>query len=42
MGAITTIPLVYAATFALGTDGKWLVEAKINDQTISNDKIKNY
>lgn len=40
MGAITTIPLVYAATFALGTGGKWLIEAKINDQTISNDKVK--
>ncbi len=40
MGAITTIPLVYAATFALGTGGKWLIEAKINDKTIFNDKIK--
>lgn len=40
MGAITTVPLVYAATFALGTGGKWLIEAKKNDQTISNDKMK--
>lgn len=40
LGAITTIPLVYAATFALGTGAKWVIEAKQNDQVISDDKVK--
>ncbi len=40
LGGVTTIPLVYAATFALGMAAKVLIVARKNDQEISNDTIK--
>lgn len=40
MGALTTIPLVYAATYALGTGAKILIETRKNDQTISDEELK--
>lgn len=40
LGGFTTIPLVYAATFALGNGAKTLIEAKKNDKTISNEEIE--
>lgn len=40
MGAITTIPLVYAATVALGVGAKTLIEAKRNDQVTSDEELK--
>ena len=40
LGAVTTIPLVYAATFALGTAAKVLIAAKKNDQTVTDEELK--
>lgn len=40
MGAITTIPLVYGATFALGKCAETLIEAKSKGQTISEEELK--
>ena len=40
MGGLTTIPLVYAATFALGCGAKILIESKKNEQTISDETLK--
>ena len=40
MGGLTTIPLVYAATFGLGIGAKYMIEAKKNDQNISDAELK--
>lgn len=40
LGAFTTIPLVYAATYALGYAAKAVLEAKINNQQINDDELK--
>lgn len=40
MGAITTIPLVYGATFALGKCAETLIEAKVKGQTIREEELK--
>ena len=40
MGALTTIPLVYGATYALGTGAKILIAARRNDQTVSDKELK--
>lgn len=40
MGGLTTIPLVYAATFALGCGAKVLIESKKNQQNISDEALK--
>lgn len=40
-GAITTIPLVYMSTYALGIAAKTLLEAKKNNLDISKSELKN-
>ena len=40
LGGLTTIPLVYAATYALGYAAKAVLEARKRDQTITEDEIK--
>lgn len=40
LGGLTTIPLVYAATFALGMGAKTLIEARKSDQTISDEELR--
>jgi len=40
LGGFTTIPLVYASTYALGMAAKTLIEAKKSDRTISDDELK--
>ena len=40
VAGITTIPLVYGATYALGTGAKILIEAKKNDIKIADDELK--
>jgi uncharacterized protein (DUF697 family) len=40
MGAITSMPLVYAATYGLGISAKTILEARLKDQNISKEKLK--
>ena len=40
IAGVTTIPLVYAATVGLGYAAKAVLEARRNDQTITQDEIK--
>ncbi len=40
LGAVTTIPLVYAATYALGKCAEAMIEAKSKDQKISDEELK--
>lgn len=40
MGGLTTIPLVYSATYALGMGAKILIEARKRDQTIADEELK--
>ncbi|MCX8047513.1 MAG: phospholipase D-like domain-containing protein [Anoxybacillus gonensis] len=40
LGGITTIPLVYAATFGLGYAAKTVLEARLYDQKIPKEEIK--
>jgi uncharacterized protein (DUF697 family) len=40
MGGFTTIPLVYGATMGLGYGAKTILEARKNDQSISDQEIK--
>lgn len=40
MGAVTTIPLVYAATFGLGYAAHAVLEARRRDQTVSKEEIQ--
>ena len=40
VAGITTIPLVYGATYALGTGAKILIEAKKNDIKVAEDELK--
>ncbi|GGJ80977.1 hypothetical protein GGR02_003492 [Anoxybacillus voinovskiensis] len=40
LGGITTVPLVYAATFGLGYAAKTVLEARLHDQKISKEEIK--
>ena len=39
-GAVTTIPLVYAWTFALGKAASFVIDAKENDNVVSKEMIK--
>lgn len=41
MGGLTTIPLVYIATFGLGYSAKALLEAKILGKNLSDKELKN-
>lgn len=41
MGGLTTIPLVYIATYGLGYSAKALLEAKILGKTLSDKELKN-
>ncbi|MBB5356528.1 uncharacterized protein (DUF697 family) [Anoxybacillus mongoliensis] len=40
LGGLTTVPLVYAATFGLGYAAKTVLEARLHDQQISKEEIK--
>lgn len=40
MGAITTVPLVYAATMGLGYAAKAILEARVKDQKISDEELR--
>ncbi len=40
LGAVTTIPLVYGATYALGKCTEVMIEAKVKDQKISDSELK--
>ena len=40
LGGVTTIPLVYGATYALGTGAKILITAKKNDRTVGDEELK--
>lgn len=40
LGGVTTIPLVYGATYALGTGAKILIIAKKNDRTVGDEELK--
>ena len=40
LGAVTTIPLVYAATYGLGYAAKAVLEAKKQSQTVSEDELR--
>lgn len=40
LGGFTTIPLVYASTYALGMAAKTLIEAKKMDLTVSDEELK--
>lgn len=41
LGAITTIPLVYAANYALGIGAKAILESKVRNETLKKDELKN-
>lgn len=40
LGGFTTIPLVYGATFALGTGARIMISARKDDQTVSDAELK--
>ncbi|MDV3002575.1 MAG: hypothetical protein N5P05_004230 (plasmid) [Chroococcopsis gigantea SAG 12.99] len=40
LGAITTVPLVYAATMGLGYAAKAILEARVKDQKISDEELR--
>lgn len=40
MGGLTTIPLVYGATYGLGMGAKILIDARKQDQTIADEELK--
>lgn len=40
LGAITTIPLVYAATFALGNGARVMIESKLSDRKLSDTHLR--
>lgn len=40
MGAVTSMPLVYAATYGLGVSAKTILEARLKDRNISKEELK--
>lgn len=40
LGAVTTIPLVYAATYALGTGAKTILQSKVNYEDYDKEELK--